>query len=76
MVYGTTEHSGKVVRKQISIQQGISKDDCKKVIQFNNVAVYIYDFSVSCITHILVPCLWLLCRSCNSSFKEKNAPEV
>ncbi len=34
MIYGTTEHSGKVVRKEISIQQGISKDNCKKVVQF------------------------------------------
>ncbi|MBF0277682.1 MAG: YajQ family cyclic di-GMP-binding protein [SAR324 cluster bacterium] len=34
MVYGSTEHSGKVVRKDISIQQGISKDNCKKITQF------------------------------------------
>ena len=34
MVYGKTEYSGKVVRKDISIQQGISKDNCRKVVQF------------------------------------------
>lgn len=34
MVYGKTEHSGKVVKKEIQVQQGISKENCKKVVQF------------------------------------------
>lgn len=34
MVYGKTEQSGKVVKKEIQVQQGISKENCKKVVQF------------------------------------------
>ena len=34
MLYGKTEPSGKVVKKAIQVQQGISKENCKQVVQF------------------------------------------
>ena len=34
LVYGKTEPSGRVQKKEISIQQGLSKDQCKKINQF------------------------------------------
>ena len=34
LVYGKTEPSGRVQKKEILIQQGLSKDQCKKINQF------------------------------------------
>ena len=34
LVYGKTEPSGRVQKKEIFIQQGLSKDQCKKINQF------------------------------------------
>ena len=31
LVYGETEHSGKIIKKQISIQHGLSKEQCKEL---------------------------------------------
>jgi hypothetical protein len=33
LVYGKTEQTGKVLKKKISIQQGLSKEQCKSVNQ-------------------------------------------
>ena len=33
MIYGKTEPTGKIVKKEVTIQQGISKENCKKVLQ-------------------------------------------
>ena len=34
LIYGKTEPSGRVQKKEISIQQGLSKEQCKKINQF------------------------------------------
>lgn len=34
LVYGKTEPSGKVLKKQITIQQGLSKEQCKEINNF------------------------------------------
>jgi len=34
LIYGKTEPSGKVLKKNITIQEGLSKDQCKKINQF------------------------------------------
>ena len=34
LVYGKTEPSGRVLKKEIVVQQGLSKDQCKKLNQF------------------------------------------
>ena len=31
LIYGKTEPSGKLLKKEITIQQGLSKDQCKKI---------------------------------------------
>ena len=31
LIYGKTEPSGKVLKKEITIQQGLSKEQCKKI---------------------------------------------
>ena len=34
LVYGKTEPSGRVQKKEITVQQGLSKEQCKKINQF------------------------------------------
>ena len=34
LIYGKTEPSGRLQKKEISIQQGLSKEQCKKINQF------------------------------------------
>ncbi len=34
LIYGKTEPSGKVLKKEITIQQGLSKEQCKKIILY------------------------------------------
>ena len=34
LIYGKTEPSGKVLKKEITIQQGLSKEQCKKINQY------------------------------------------
>ncbi len=34
LIYGKTEYSGRLQKKEITIQQGLSKEQCKKINQF------------------------------------------
>ena len=46
LVYGKTEKSGKLLRKEIQIQKGLSKDNCKEI----NLILKKSKFKVQCQT--------------------------